>query len=113
MCGGVPKLGVSVVAGGWSVTICGHGPRVRSQLPGVSCHQSPAAADAELNPSVGNTNLASNILLSIYTILYTSIYTFYTEYRVQSTVWQCPNLAPEEMQLGSAGWGRAVVFVTS
>ena len=47
MCGGVPKLGVSVVAGGGSVTICGHGPRVRSQLPGVSCHQSPAAADAE------------------------------------------------------------------
>ena len=25
-------------------------------------------------------------------------------------MWQCPNLAPEEMQLGSAGWGRAVVF---
>ena len=25
-------------------------------------------------------------------------------------MWQCPNLAPEEMQLGSAGWGWAVVF---
>ena len=54
---------------------------------GVSCRVSPVTSHQQqrmLNPSVGNTNLASNILLSIYTIHYTSIYTLHnTEYRAQ------------------------------
>ena len=48
---------------------------------GVSCRVSPVTSHQEqrmLNPSVGNTNLASAILLTIYTIHYTTLYTTYT-----------------------------------
>ena len=108
--------------GGWGLV----GHHLWSRAPGqesaAGCLLSPATRSSgcwtrQLGtptwppPSYSLSTLYTTLHYTLHTLHYTIHYTIhYTLHKVQSTMWQCPNLAPEEMQLGSAGWGWAVVF---